>query len=65
MNKSAKTKGGGKKRKVNLNKKLVISQELSAFIPEVSRMGGSNPADWRWGMNPEELRPERLAKKAT
>lgn len=58
---TSKVKG---RRKVKAMKKSFMSEELSRFIPPVSRMGGTNPVDWRWGMKVGELRPARLIKKA-
>ncbi len=53
-----------KKRRLALSKKSFISEELMRFLPPVSRMGGTNPVDWRLGMKVGELRPEKVSKKA-
>lgn len=42
----AKSKAAKKRKPLVLKKKFVISQDLASFIPQVSRMGGSNPVDW-------------------
>ena len=63
MTMEAQMKSRRKRKKEVLMKKTLITEELMRFIPPVSRMGGTNPVDWRWGMKAGELRPERLNKK--
>jgi len=43
--KAKKTK---KTRKQQGKGTLIIEENLKAFIPPVSRMGGANPVDWGW-----------------
>jgi hypothetical protein len=63
--KSSAKKSSAKKRRMKLSvrKKSFIAEDLVRFMPPVSRMGGTNPVDWRWGMRVGELRPEKIAKK--